>query len=491
MRVFLNEDWLHYIWTRQEVDVCEKDLKDFIIQYKNTTITDFLFNINGTVSTAPSSILETWTDKYLAKEENGFKVDYTDTWAKRAYDIFTVKGIDMYAVFIQTCKEVGINPWLSFRMNDAHCNMLPTDIRKSSQVEKNADKWISAHRKAVGYFDRCFDYSFPDVRNTMLDYIKEQLKRYDVYGIELDFTREPFCFACGKEDDGIKIMTSFVADVKKIVDEIGAARGKHIYIGILGQDNPVSALKTGFDFTEMAKKGLIDLFVASPRWHSVNNDIPIELWKQLLGDKVQFGCSQGLLLSTCGEILKMIDVATDMGQTASNVCRGCDIVYLYNHFDNIENGLDELFHKDAYRTKENIWYIYDNIGKVDEYEKWNRRVPIVYDDFCALNEKISPRLPVTSKFEQFRLPTGRIDTERKIFIHLVLKQKIDGNSISLYANGRKAEFCENLKDEIIWADGYVYTFCVTLKTNKIIGVETLFEENATVCYLDAVIPPTV
>ncbi len=489
MRVFLNEDWLHYIWTRQEEDVCEKDMKSFIEQYRNTTITDFLFNINGTVSTSPSNILETWTDKYLAKEENGVKVDYTDTWAKRAYDIYNVKGIDMYSVFIETCKEIGINPWLSFRMNDAHCNMKKTDIRKSSQVEKNADKWISAHRAAVGYFDRCFDYSYSEVRNTMLNYIEEQLKKYDVYGIELDFTREPFCFACGEEDDGIEIINAFMADVKKIVDEIGKSRGKHIYMCVLGQDNPVSALKTGFDFSTMAKKGLIDFFVASPRWHTINNDIPIELWKDLLGDKVKFGCSQGLLLSTFGEVYKMVDVATDMGQTASNVCRGCDIVYLYNHFDNIENGLDDLFHKDAFRTEKNIRYIYENIGKVDEYEKWERRVPITYDDFCALNEKISSRLPVTSKFEQFRLPSGRIDTERKIYIHLVLKEKIDGESISLYANGKKAEYRKDIKDEIVFADGNVYTFTITITTKKIIGIETLFKENVTICYLDAVIPP--
>ncbi len=35
-------------------------------------------NINGTVSTAPSEVLETFADKFLATEENGIKVDYTD-----------------------------------------------------------------------------------------------------------------------------------------------------------------------------------------------------------------------------------------------------------------------------------------------------------------------------------------------------------------------------------------------------------------------------
>ncbi|MBE5732340.1 MAG: hypothetical protein E7353_04805 [Clostridiales bacterium] len=64
MRVFLNEDWIHYLWSRYDQEIEKEALQNFIRQYKDTTITDFCFNVNGTVSTSMSGVLQTWIDKY-------------------------------------------------------------------------------------------------------------------------------------------------------------------------------------------------------------------------------------------------------------------------------------------------------------------------------------------------------------------------------------------------------------------------------------------
>ena len=48
----------------------------------------------------------------------------------------------MYKIWIEACKEIGINPWLSIRMNDVHINIKDTEIRKSSLVEKYAEYWV-------------------------------------------------------------------------------------------------------------------------------------------------------------------------------------------------------------------------------------------------------------------------------------------------------------------------------------------------------------
>ena len=488
MRVFNNEDWVHYLWSREGRDISEKDLKDFIYQYKDTTITDFLFNVNGTVSSSPSKILETWIEKYNAKEENGIPVDYTNTYAALAYDLRVRKGLDMYAIWIETCKEIGINPWLSIRMNDVHINIEQTEIRKSSQVEKYGEYWISAHRKIRGWFGKALDYTKQFTRERILSYIVEQVEQYDVYGVELDFTREPFCFPCGKEEEGQKIIFDVVKEVRCILDEIGNKRGKRIALSILGQANPISALKTGFDISSIARAGLIDLYVASPRWETVNTDIPIELWKQLLPSNVLLGCSQGLLVRSCRqEEAKHGDVATDMGQAAANVGRGCDIVYLYNHFDTSTVDLSVFSHENDTRVAKNFRYIIENIGKVEEYESWERRLPITYDDFIAFSEPIAIKLPTTSIFETYRIPCGRIETEREIYIHIVLKEEINPENMTLYVNTKKAEY-RNDNEKIIWADGKVYTFAITLKTDKVLGLELESDVPVTVCYVDALIP---
>ena len=491
MRVFFNEDWIHFLWSRQNEKITEKELKDFIFQYKNTTITDFAFNVNGTVSSSPSAVLETWIDKYNATEENGEKVDYKNTFCALAYDLYERQKIDVYQVWFETCKEVGINPWLSFRMNDCHASVGKNELRKSTQVEKFSSSWISAHRKSVGYFDCCYDYSKKCVRDLMLAYIKEQVERYDAYGIELDFSREAYCFPVGKAEEGQAIMFDFINNVREILLQIGNSRAKKIYLSVIGQANPLSCLRSGFDFSSIAKAGLIDYFVAAPRWETTNTDIPIELWKQLLSHSVKFGCSQGLLVNGYIHTVKIADVATDMGQAVANAHRGCDFIYLYNHFDIKEPGFENISHENDFRQKENIRYIYENIGKVEDYEKWERRIPVTHDDATAMSEGIFKRFPLRASLAHFRIPCGKMDSERNIYIHIVTNEDVNEDNILVYANQKQAILVKDSKDEIVWAKGKALTYCVQIQTDKILGVEVLSTnaEQFTINYVDALIPP--
>ncbi len=490
MRVFFNEDWIHFLWTRMGKDVTEKTLKDFIYQYKGTTISDFAFNINGTVSSSPSKILETWIDKYLATEENGVPVDYTNTFAATAYDLYVRKNLDMYAIWIAACREIGIRPWLSIRINDAHGNVLDTCLHKSSKLEKMG-AFISSHKDPRGYFAKNLDFSNKAVYDMMLSYIKEQAEQYDADGIELDFSREAYCFPAGKEEEGKEFMLSFVKEVRAFLEALGEKRGKKIELSLVGQANPISALKTGYDFAEMARQGLMDYYVAAPRFETVNTDMPIEIWKTLLGPNVQFGCSHGLLLAVPGEGRKIIDAPTDMGQAAANAARGADFIHLYNHFDLKEGDMSDISVPNDVREYDNLRYVWENIGKIEESERWTRRIPVTFDDFPALSEARAIRLPSSMSLEHFRIPCGKVEKKRQIYLHIVMKADIPGEELEVFVNTNKAAFCPDVKDEAIWAKGNQYTFAVDLEPDKkILGIEiqTQKDECMQICYLDAVIP---
>jgi hypothetical protein len=293
------------------------------------------------------------------------------------------------------------------------------------------------------------------------------------------------------EEKGQQIIFDVVKKIRSVLDKVGIKRGKKIALSILGQANPISALKTGFDISTIAHARLIDLDVASPRWETINADMPVEIWKKLLPKNVLLGCSQGLLVRSCQqEEPKHGDVATDMGHAVANVHRGCDIVYLYNHFDTTTEDLSVLSHENDTRVFKNFRYIIENIGRLEEYESWERRVPVTYDDFVAFSEPIAMKLPVTSKLDTFRIPCGRIETERQIYIHFVLKDDIAPEKISVYVNTKKAEYL-NDNAKIVWAKGHVYTFAITLKTDKVLGVEIEAESPITICYVDALIPPCI
>ena len=60
------------------------------------------------------------------------------------------------------------------------------------------------------------DYGHAEVREHYRLLIEELLDRYDMDGLELDFTRHYFYFGIGRELEGAKVLTEWVGDIRKI-----------------------------------------------------------------------------------------------------------------------------------------------------------------------------------------------------------------------------------------------------------------------------------
>ena len=103
------------------------------------------------------------------------------------------------------------------------------------------------YREVSNYFDIALNYLLDEVRENWLKYIEEQLSLYDVYGLELDFNREPYCFPAGKKEEGRRVMLDFIRNVREITNRIGRERGKEIKLAILCPADPICAYNDGFD----------------------------------------------------------------------------------------------------------------------------------------------------------------------------------------------------------------------------------------------------
>ena len=310
----------------------KEELYLFVDGYRNTQVTDILFNIAGQISNVDSNCWTTYKDKYEQKEENGFPVDYTE-WYQGIYTVNQLWGIDPFKVWIERCQENGIRPWISFRMNDCHEPDKDTSLLRSDffyEARKNG--WMLGEK--YGYFRRCLDFKIPQVRRRLLAYIAEQLGRYDVYGIELDFMREILCFRYLEEDmkECTCIMNDFMRQIKRLVNEAEQKHGHSIKIAVRLLRSLEQCRYFGFDPVTWAKDQLMDLVIPTPRWWSCDSGIPILAWKEALpGIEIVPG------------IETMVNFA-NMAQTSAAVVRGlaagflsqeADGIYLYNYFDQI------------------------------------------------------------------------------------------------------------------------------------------------------------
>lgn len=467
--LFYNEDWLHHIWTRHEagIEISEESLKDYVSVFKGSQITDFIMNLNATISTSESEVFDTYADKYLVKEEAGEAVDYSGTFAEAAYKV-REKKLDIYKVWIEEVKKMGINPWISIRMNDCHGSYLKTDIRKSSFITNHPEYHIAAHRERIGYFDQCLDFSHDEVRNTLLAYIDEQLGRYDVYGIEFDFMRESFFVQFGKEHTGIPIMDKFMKEVFAVVKKYEEKYGHPIKRSMILSTEPNLTLERGMDIFGFIDE--LDFIIIIPRWETVDTDMPIELWKRLLrGTNVKLACGQQLLFKPYRGYKPVITtVEMAYGQAAANLSRGADLVYLYNYMDlaKYEGELGPWEYEACIRNDENRPDIFKNIGKLDTLMKKERSHVVTYSDFWRYDIPDCSVLPIEytggyTEFEQIKIPVGKVPEGAKVQLILGIDHETElaPEDMFVYVNATRCELIEKTKinERVYENDCYVFT----------------------------------
>lgn len=313
----------------QQPEVKREDLYPFIDQYLGTQVEALALDIFCQFSATPS---EVWTDshtKYHQKIENGVAVDYTDRYGPH-HTLASRFGIDPWEVWFARCRQVGLEAWMSIRMNDCHCpDKEAAFLRSDFFYTARENGWMVGEK--YGYFRYCFNYAVPEVRRRMLAYISEQLMRYDVDALELDFMREIFCFDYPNQPDKVQIMNGFMREVKAIVEQACEKWGHKIKLTVRLMRDIDQNLIFGFDPETWAKEGLVDYINVAPRWNTIDDDMPIAEWKKRIPQVPISGTITELFSTDCRN-LKNIDSAMGNALAAAYLCQGADGMYLYNQF---------------------------------------------------------------------------------------------------------------------------------------------------------------
>lgn len=322
-------DWFGF-FTNAYPDFAEhpgESLKDAFGGFLTGGITDIMICIYEQISKTPSDILMWAGDKYLQKTENGFDVDYTDYhFLKGPYLLYTKSDVDPVEVWLRCAKENNIRPWITLRMNDAHENSeTVSGLRSDFYYTAKKNGWMIGDK--YGYYAHCLDYSRREITEPMLAYIKEQIMRYDCFGLELDFMREIYCFDYEGKDCR-RYMNDFMRSVRDILDEAGRRHGHEIRLCVRLPRSYADSAGYGFDPVAWAREKLVDVIVPSPRWETTDSDIPVEEWSALLSP-------YGVAVVPAVETLNVRRTANsaDMSKAYASgwYAAGADGIYANNH----------------------------------------------------------------------------------------------------------------------------------------------------------------
>ena len=328
----INEDDSHFFMSREPEQMTIDGLNAFVDQYAGTKVTHLFLCPNAMKASYRSSVWDAIWD--LAPSQVEPKNDPVATrWMSNA-KLLDERGLDPYAVWIARCREKGVSPWLSMRMNDVHNADDVTSYIHSKFWIDHPDYWRVPG--GGGWTDRAFDYAIPEVREHHVEFIRELLERYDPDGLELDWMRFGYHFKPGSEAEGRAVLTQFMRDVRALTRDWSAKRGHTIQLGARVPTTPESAYGLGMDAQAWVREGLIDMLVPTPFWATTDFDIPVEQWhKELAGaPKVVLAPGAEILLRAYpGAEATANDIMSIRGFAASCLERGADQIYTFNYMD--------------------------------------------------------------------------------------------------------------------------------------------------------------
>jgi hypothetical protein len=378
--------------------------------------------------------------------------------------------LDPLEMVIRGARERKLDAFFSFRLNDIHdhwveCSDFLPKFKQENPHWLNPKEWFpDFHGKTE--ITTALNYSEQEVRDFRIRILREVIERYDFDGVELDFMRSQFYFHWDKGLNSAYIMTDFVREVREMLDEIAAIRGKSIELAVRVCTTVIGSKLAGFDFESWAKQGLIDIVIAgtggmnidTKAYKEILEGTGVSFYPCLYGDyervsssdEVMRGISE-VLLSHKPDGIYAFNMYPDernrrelLRQIGSlESLKGLDKTYIVDvDYDYILTREEWRYHRHLPatlgETKREGFVIPIQVGeKLDSYEQVQARLKIWVKDWTtedilifrfngkALEYPIMERLE--GEFEQYwlvwELNVQEIDLKNEIYIQLLERNK--------------------------------------------------------------------
>ena len=279
--VVVNEDNDHYFKQDSSLMTVEA-LEAYIDKMAGGKVTHFFMCPSGQRPSYNSKVWEPiWTG---LDEPNGLNHGVYTTWAKNAKLLFD-KGIDPYHVWIRRCRERGISPWLSPRMNDAHNADQKNPFRSTTFWREHDELHCEPGYRGGDQSKTTFNFALQPVQDYTFALVQEQLDRYDIDGYELDFMRFADYFPWEIAEQSSHHLDRFVKRVRDYADAKAAERGHPILLGVRVAPTPAGARSKGCDVGKWVREGWVDWVCASTYWETPDYNTPVAEWREWFGDR--------------------------------------------------------------------------------------------------------------------------------------------------------------------------------------------------------------
>ncbi len=172
------------------------------------------------------------------------------------------EGTDIVGLVLQETRRRGLEAFFSHRMNGSDNDLGPFAVIPAKAAHP---EWTFRTPWCTHEHNRYWDFSHPEVREHVLENLREVAERWPFDGIELDYARSGVCFPAGTAWLRRDCMTGFVREMREMLLRIGKGRGRPMLLAARVPENLAGCRFDGLDVETWAREELVDLLVPGVR----------------------------------------------------------------------------------------------------------------------------------------------------------------------------------------------------------------------------------
>ncbi len=209
-----------------------------------------------------------------AGEVYGDRLEKCGGWAP-AIRALRAKGTDVLKVVLSELKPRGIEVLGAVRMNDTHHRKLDRDNPGCSQFALDHPDYVIKQPDGRTN-ETALDYGIAQVREHRLAIMRELVEQYDLDGLELNFCRWAKHFPRHQGRGKAPIMTAFVGQIRRALDEAASKRGrKRLTLGVRVPETIRACWLAGLDPKAWVTSGWID-YLTVATWNETDPQIRVD-----------------------------------------------------------------------------------------------------------------------------------------------------------------------------------------------------------------------
>jgi len=330
------------------------------------------------------------------------------------------EGTDYVKASLSRAGELGLERFLTLRMNDLHFNdvtdtvsvFAPDFFRRHPEFRLNSGKgW---HETGA------LDFSHKEVREQLYNLACEQLDLYGsiLDGYELDFNRFIVYFKSGEGPANAALMTELVHRIKAKVDEVSRRQGRRILLCARVPSTWESCVFKGLDAKQWVDDKSVDFLTLACHWRG-DPAIDVDAFRKESG----IGKHTPIYATLDDGSFDAHETYTHgmlRGAASFALSHGADGIYLFNFFPcDYNSGKIEIL-PGGRTTRTQMPEIIDELGSLKKMEGRNKSYTY-YEGKVEYELKYKTPLPLTIREDgtsriDFFISDKKPDTQKALII---------------------------------------------------------------------------